>query len=331
MLPSTSSQAAARGARPAARPAAHEALPATNAARPRPLSEELSGQALVAYEQAKDLFEHQDYSTAHARFKQAYDASKNSRLLWNMAACSSKAKRYALAVQEAERFLSDGRGRITADQEARAKQMVGDLRQLVAEVRVEVAPAGASLSVDGEVVLERESPAIVLLEIGKHTLRVEKEGYQGAEQVLAVAEPKPFALRFDLQAIVIPAVATVTSRLVVVTDPEGVVELDGKALAKGTFDGGVSPGAHHLRIAAAGKRTYDSELDLAAGATRQLSVTLVEESLAIATTEKRGVWWPWAMGGVLALGAGVGAYFIFKPSPVEAPAGAGTLGSVDVH
>ena len=308
--------------------AAHSApVPTTS---PKSLADELRGPALEAYEQAKELFEHQDFTTAHARFRQAYDASKNPRLLWNMAACSSKGKRYGRAIAEAERFLAEGRGRISSDQETRASQMALQLRKLVAEVRVEFVPFGSTVTLDGDSLGVQNASIAVLLEMGAHTFHSEKPGYEPRDQVINVSEPKPLTARLELKAIAVAVAAPVTARLVVVTDGEGVVELDGKALAKGTFDGAVKPGVHHLRIAAAGKKTYDSDLDLAAGSTRQLSVTLVNESAVTAITgeqEKSNSWWPWAVGGaVAAAGAGVGAYYLFKPGDKAA---AGTAGSFD--
>ena len=296
----------------------------------KPLADELSGPAREAYDQAKELFEQQDFSTAHARFKQAYDTSKNPRLLWNMAACSSKAKRYAQAVTEAERFLSEGHGRISSDQEARAKHMALDLRKLVAEVRLELVPIGSTITLDGDSLGVQNASIAVLLEVGKHTFHGEKPGYEPGDRVINISEPKPLTARLELKALVVAVAVPVTARLVVTTDGEGVVELDGKALAKGTFDGAVKPGVHHLRIAAAGKKTYDSDIDLAAGSTRQLSVTLVNESAVTAMTgeqEKSGAWWPWAVGGaVLAAGAAAGGYYLFKPG--DRPV-AGTSGSFD--
>ncbi len=301
----------------------------------KPLAAELSGPALEAYAQAKELFEHQDFSTAHARFKQAHDLSKNPRLLWNMAACSSKAKRYGVAVAEAGLFLREGRGHIGPEQEARAQQMIADLRKLVADVRVDVVPLGALLAVDGEAMGVQNASTSVLLEVGKHELHAEKAGYEPRDQVLNVSEPKPITVRFELKPIAVAVVAPVTTRLVVVTDAEGVVELDGKALAKGSFDGSVSPGAHHLRIAAEGKKTYDSDVELAAGSTRHLSVTLAKESVLTAVSggqESARSWWPWAVGGaVVAAGAGIGAYYMLKPWDSQKQPQAGSLGTMWVN
>lgn len=299
------------------------------------LAEELHGAPLEAYDQAKELFEHQDFSTAHARFKQAYDLSKNPRLLWNMAACSSKAKRYGVAIDEATRFLTEGRGRISADQQGRAEQMIADLRKLVAEVRVEITPVGASLSVDAEPKGAMTAATSFLLEVGRHELRAEKSGYEPRDHVFTITEPKLVVVRLDLKAVIVAPETPVTARLVVVTDSEGVVELDGKALAKGTFDAAVRPGAHHLRIAASGKKTYDGDLDLAAGSTRQLSVTLVSDGAlsTISGDQASGSsWWPWAVGGaVVAAGAGVGGYYLLKPADSQKQPLAGSLGTMWVN
>lgn len=118
--------------------------------KPKSLSAELSGKALSSYDTGKVLFERGDPATAHAKFKEAYEASRNPRLLWNMAACSLKQKQYVLAIHEAERHLEEGRGQLLPEQIEKAEAFLEELKGLVVEASFELTPSGAKLSVDGE-------------------------------------------------------------------------------------------------------------------------------------------------------------------------------------
>ena len=173
----------------------------------RPLAEELSGPALASFEQAKDLLEHGDFVTAHAKYKQAYEASKNPRLLWNMAACSTKVKRYARALGEAERHLAEGQGKLSPEQEERAKAFVADMRALVAEVTFEVEPGGAALVVDREARGVVDASTTVALDVGAHDVQIEKTGYETVRTSVSVQEVGATRFAFSLKQLPVVPIA----------------------------------------------------------------------------------------------------------------------------
>jgi hypothetical protein len=283
---------------------------------PRTLAEELQGEALTAFDQGRALFEHGDYATAHAKFRAALEASSNPRLLWNMAACSSKQKRYARAIDEAERFVAEGGTALGDDQVGRAVNFVREMKTYVAEATFTVEPAEAVLSVDRQVRPLKSGAASVLLEVGDHELLVEREGFEPLRETLAVSTPKAFSRTLKLRAIV------TTARLVVDAPADAVIELDGTSVARGRFEGSVDPGVHRLRVHAEGRESYASVIDLNAGSAKVLTVSLVDASAS-------RPWWPWVLGGTaLACGAAVGGYFLFKPEATQEPQVPGTLGSI---
>ncbi|HKQ68527.1 MAG TPA: hypothetical protein VJT73_04270, partial [Polyangiaceae bacterium] len=71
------------------------APPASATTAMKPLSETLTGSAKTDYDAAKILYQDGDYSGASLKFKQSYEASKDVRLLWNMAACEKSQRHYA--------------------------------------------------------------------------------------------------------------------------------------------------------------------------------------------------------------------------------------------
>jgi hypothetical protein len=305
-------------------------------AKPKALAEELTGSALASYEQGKVLFEHGDFGTAHAKFKQAYDASGNPRLLWNMAACSAKEKRYALAIGEVERHLALGRRTLTADQVEKAEAFRAEVSGYVATATVSATPSGAELRIDDEPRGELSAPSSFYLDVGKHEIHLEKAGHEPLTQTVTVREVGKVTFAFTLKPVAVAA-----TRLVVRTDADGAIELDGAPAGRGLYEGDVKAGVHRLRVVAPEKVPYEAMVEVAAGATKQLTVSLSAAAGALApvpaararSEEASGAWWPWALGGaVLAAGAGVGAYVLMKPEPIPgAPTTSGTLGNLEVR
>lgn len=301
--------------------------------KPKALGEELSGAALQSFEQAKDLFEHGAFPTAHAKYKQAYELSRNARLLWNMAACSARLQHFGQAIGEAERYLSEGRGKLTGEQVDKATGSLGDWRAFTAEATLTVTPLDANIRIDDDPRGVVNGPMKAYLDVGKHEIALEKTGFEALTQTLVIREVGKQTFAFTLKAL-----ATAPARLVVNTDIDARVELDGREMGIGLYDGNVAAGTHKLRIVAPSKVPYENTIEVAAGATKQMTVTLSREGnpalasvpSAPVANENSDAWWPWAVGGALLAGAGVGAYYLFKPSSAPGAAPAGTISNVEV-
>lgn len=271
--------------------------------RSRSIGEELTGEARTEFEQGKELFEHEDYVTAHAKLQRAYDISRNVRILWNLAACSAKQKRYALAIAEVDRYLLEGAGKLSPEQTERARQFIVGLRGLVAEATFSVIPVGAKLSIDRVARGLLGSPVLVLLDLGEHTVQLEKDGFESLRTTIDVTQVGPSSYPFKL-------VETVkTGHLVVNSDLDALIEVDGKPTAKGAFDGNLPVGSHRIRISAPDRDAHEAIVEIHDGRTKDLTVTLVQ------TRRESAAWWHWAVGGaVAAAGLGVGGYLLFRPT-----------------
>ena len=72
-----------------------------------------------------------------------------------------------------------------------------------------------------------------------------------------------------------------------------------------------------MRVTEDGKIPYVAQVDLHAGETRTMQVS--------PTSEKKGMpVWPWVVGGVVvAAGAAVGGYFLFRPQDQTTPVPSG--------
>ena len=111
------------------------------------------------------------------------------------------------------------------------------------------------------------------------------------------------------------------AQLLIVTEPNATIVIDGNPTGKERYDGQVPAGTHEVGVTEPGMLPYRADVDLKAGETRTLQVTLTRQSHAVV--------WPWIVGGVVvAAGAVVGGYFLLKPGDQTTPVPAGASGAV---
>jgi len=119
-------------------------------------------------------------------------------------------------------------------------------------------------------------------------------------------------------------VASPLPRLSIVTSGAvDIVAVDGKVVASQRWEGPVAIGDHTVRVTAPHKKPYEVHLQLLAGSTRSLRITLEDENHGSNL-------WLWVSGGAaIAAGTAVAGYFLLKPKD-DAAAPAGKLTTVFV-
>jgi PEGA domain len=306
---------------PAAHAAEKSSKPAASEKAQRPLAELLTGPALDAYLKGRDLFDAGDVVTGHAKLSEAYELSKNPRLLWNMAACSKSSRNYARAIDELTHFLEDGREVITAEQAKRAEEVRATLYSLVAAATLQVTPAGAKVTLDGEPASRGAGP--YYLELGKHELRVELEGYKAETRTLEVKQTKPFtvevALREDAPALAVqpalplapaaastPAPAAATAPVAPVSEPDRTWAY----VTLGVGAAGVAAGSAFGLLALGEKNDLDALCKN--GVCQPSAQSILDSANRWATLSTAS----WVVGGLALAG---GAYLYFAPPGERAP------------
>jgi len=271
-----------------------------------PLGETLSGAAKDAYVSAQILLNNGDFPGALKKYSQAYDLSKDPRLLFNMAVCARSLRAYARMQSLLTRYVREAGTAMSPEDKADVGNALAAIRNLVGTVRLAVTEADADVAVDGEAVGTTPMAEPMVIDLGTHKVSVTKPGFQSAEQTIDVQGGTAVAVAITLVA------QRHVAQLIVASDDNAIVGIDDKLPAKGRFDGQVASGTHDVRVTENGKVDYRAQVDLKDGETRTLQVTL--------EGEKHGAVWPWVAGGAAVLaGAIVGGYFLFKSSP-EAPA-----------
>jgi hypothetical protein len=275
--------------------------------RTAPLSQSLAGPAREAFDAAQVLVNNDDYAGAYAKFGQAYDASKDPRLLFNMAVCARNMRDYARMQNLLTRYVSDAADSMSAEDRASVQSALGAIRTLVGKVSLSVNEPDATVSVDDELVGKAPLPAPLVLNLGKHKISASKDGFRGAEQTLDVAGGSDAALTLTLVA------QSRGGHLSVVSDDRATVAVDGRPVGTGRFDGVLAGGPHALSVSEPGKVTYHAQVDLRDGETRTLDVALEDE--------RRGApVWPWIVGGAaVAAGAALGGYLLLQPHDTTNP------------
>jgi PEGA domain len=277
-----------------------------------PLIEALSGAAREAYEAAIVLLNNKDCAHAIAKYRQAYELSRDPRLLFDIAVCDRDLRAYAQMQGLLLRYEREADAALSPEEKADVAAALAAIHDLVGTVHLTVSEPDAEVTVDAEAVGTTPLAAPLVVDLGKHTLSVKKDGFEPVERTIEIAGGNDTSMAIALVRRPHPA------WLRVEVDPGATVMIDRKELARGSFDGQLMPGVHEIQVTESGKKTYESRVSLSDGETRTLQVTLEAEG--------HGALWPWIAGAVVVLvGAGVGGYFLLRPQ--ETP-GAGPQGQL---
>lgn len=275
--------------------------------------------ARADYAAARILYEDGDYAGALTKLQAAYDASKDPRLLWNMAACEKAQRHYVSVLELLERYASEGAQLITEEERAATAELVTTVQAFVNELTLSVQPDGATVLVDGVALGTTPLAKALRLDMGKRQLRVEKEGYVAHQSEVDLAGGKSATLDIAL----LPELHEGTLRIV--SDPNAVISVDGHVVGTATWSGKLPSGTHSVHVSAPGKRAHQTEVAIKDDDTSSLLVNLVAEPpQSLLTPEKSGigaVWW--IVGGVALAGVGLSAYLLLRPGdpPSQPPAG----------
>jgi hypothetical protein len=287
-----------------------QAAGASAASAAAPLSQSLTGEALKAYSAAMLLFQDGDAAGALAKLRHAHDLSHDARLLWNMAVCEKELRHYASSARLVTQYLAEAKA-LSAESRANAQQTLDALRGFYSEVTLVGLQPGAALTIDGESVGTAPLTGPVPVDLGRRRLRVQLSGFEPFERLFDVPGADPIEIRVELVKLRQTAALAIAS-----AGARDVITVDDKVVGSGHWQGDVEQGAHAIRVTAPGKKAYEAHLELAAGASKSLQITLQDDSRGLPV-------WAWvASGAAVAVGAGVGGYFLLKKDDTrEVPRG----------
>lgn len=283
-----------------------------------PLSQALSGEAKAAYDEGRLLVDDKDYAGAFAKFKRAHELSSEPRLLWNMAVCEKELRHYANAGALVSRYLAEGGSLLGAESRANAEATLHALQNLYSPLSLKGVPPQTKVLLDGVAVAESPLAADLLVDVGTHELELSNPGYEPYRRKFDVPGMTPVELSVELTPV------ATTARLALSARPDSAaLSVDGRVVGYGRWEGVLGAGQHGVRVSAAGYATYQADVDLAVNKRRTIDVDLV--------AERHAAIWPWIVGGaVVAAGAAVGGYFLFRSEPAAGASPSGQLGAVQL-
>jgi hypothetical protein len=296
-------------------------------AEPASLADTLSGPAKADYEAGRLLYTDGDYAGAALRFNRAYERSGDPRLLWNTAAARKGERRYAEVERLVQQYLADY-WQITSAQRTKATMLLDTIQAFIADLKVEVAQAGAKISIDGVEVGTSPLAKTLRVDMGDRRVKVTKQGFVPFEEVRNITANTLLSVNLEQELR--------EGRLRVLSPPDSVVRVDGKRVTAGSWEGSVSAGSHQVDVEAPDKIPFRTETIVSDHETETLHVELETSPSALAAQrdDSGSAWWWIGAGAALLAGGAVGTYFLLQEDDGPAPLSdfeGGTLGSVELR
>ncbi|MCA9588767.1 MAG: PEGA domain-containing protein [Myxococcales bacterium] len=257
--------------------------------KPKTLREQLPENARAKWDSAIALYQRQNWDGAEADFMQAYELSKNPRVLFNVAICEKNRGRYSRAISFFRRELAEGQGNLTPQEEAEVKNAIAGLEKFVSDLTVEVNEPGAKVLVDGTEVGTTPLNKPISVEVGERRVTIQKAGFADATKTVTVSGGVAAKVSLTIEPITRMNVVKVS----VVGPPNAVVKIDGKEVGPAPYTGRVAVTAepHQFSAEAPGWVSATQSLVVREGEPMNLTLQLSQEQQKgklIVTTRPEG-------------------------------------------
>ncbi len=245
------------------------------AAKPRTLAETLTGQSRVDYEAGRLLIADGDHAGALIKFQAAYDASKDPRLLWNLAVCEKSLRHYAKTIALLKQYDREGGSLVSQKEREDVNELVKTLEPFTVAVAIEVNEPDAEIEVDDVILGKSPLPSRAVVDIGQRRIRVRKEGFREAVITAPIGGSSEQTVTVKLER------ELHEGKLAIQAPPGALVFVDGKQVGTGRgaepLEMTLTSGGHTLRITAPGMRVYEREVVVQDNETRAVEAVLEKE------------------------------------------------------
>ena len=208
-------------------------------AKKKPLREQLPDDAKKHWDTAIALYQRGQWDGARTSFNAAFEASKNPRVLFNVAVCEKNLARYGRAIEVFKKELAEGKGQLSAEEEADVRAQISGLEKFVAQVTIEVNEPGADIYIDEAKVGVSPLPAPVIAPVGERHIRVSKVGFADARESVELQAGSSRRVPFKLA----PTQKTSLVNISVIGPPTAVVKIDGREVGTAPYKGQVNVSA----------------------------------------------------------------------------------------
>ena len=219
------------------------------------------------YQRAVTLFKDGDLQAALSEFRTAYELAPSYEVLFNIALCERRLFNYARAMRTLDQYLMEGGSRIAAERREAVSREREAIRALTAPVAVIVDGKPATIWVDGEKVGPTPLQDLLVLGIGKHKVRAEREGCTPDERTIEVRSGQALSVQLAPSSLTEPVEVSVECRT-----PMTEVSLDEAPPVSCPTTLSLVPGNHELTARAPGFVASRTEVLVQPGVARKVTV-----------------------------------------------------------
>ena len=245
------------------------AVPAV--AQERPIADDLPAELRDDWEAARDMFEDGNYRGALVQYERIYAESKNPRVLYSLGVVYKELRRYAKALATWEKQLTF-RDALPPREVTRAEEAIEVVRPFVSTLTVRSNVAGATLSVNGDVLGETPFLAPLPVDVGENELVLQKDGYLTLERTIDVVKGTPAEVTLDLIKADKTAVVTIS----IAGAEDATIFMDGTEMGPAPFKGEVPIGRHTFEARAKGFVTARQTSVIVEGEPMRITLSLVK-------------------------------------------------------
>ncbi len=208
------------------------------------------------------LYRDANYPGALAEFEAAYELKPGPSSLQNVALSQKALFRYGEAADTLKLLLERHGAELSEDERRAMRLAVEELEGLIGSVLVTVEPANARVTINGQLVPPEQRGKRLRVNVGEHTVVAEAPGYTRATKTFRIAGGQndvPVVLALEPTGGFVEVTAE---------DPEAVIAIDGKPLARGRFSGPLSPDEEHLvQVYREGYEPFEQSVNVELGKT----------------------------------------------------------------
>ena len=190
----------------------------------KPLRDQLPEEAKKHWDTAVESYQRKQWDVARTSFNAAFEASKYPRVLFNVAVCEKNLARYGRAIEVFKRELVEGKGVLSAEEEAEIRTQITGLERFDTQITIDVSEPGAEVDIDEAKVVVSPLATSISAPVGERHIRVSKVGFADARETIELKAET--ASRVSLKLTPIQKTALVN--IEVVGPKTAIVKVDGR-------------------------------------------------------------------------------------------------------
>lgn len=213
---------------------------------PKPVRDELPADERRVWDKARQLYSIGDFEAARAEYQRVYDATKNPRVLYNVAICEKDLKHFRASSEVIHKALAS-KDKLPAEDVADLEAALKAIEPFITKVEIVANEPGATLLVDGVELGTTPFTGPVTVDAGSHTVKLIKPGFTDVvKEKVTFATERTNRLELEMQPLERRTRITVN----VVGAPRASVLIDGIDMGPAPFAGEVKVGPHTIEARA---------------------------------------------------------------------------------